>query len=226
MGLAEQIQGVHALGQVFHVDLSAWLYVASTDLMNWLNLLLPSDICIVNIQQVPDCFHARFSAWAKWYRYIICVNINTEYLKRYAWCIYHYDVHRFVQKLQDIASNWVGSQNFSFLVLSKKNRKQTTVREIYCSKIKVHWYTDNACCIVYDVIGSGFLYKMVRSMVGAMVFASKYGISLLDQITHPISVGPSWLGHTYELAPAHGLCLMRVFYGVMKNNSPRGTCGF
>lgn len=158
--------GVHALGQVasFKIDTD----IPPDNLLRAINSYLPEDIRIKKIEEVPLCFHPRFDAKKKWYRYTI-TSTPTVFNRYYA--VY------FPYKL-DLALMRKAINRFKGYSISIKK---------------------NGEFIYIDIIGKGFLYKMVRRIVGVLVDAGRGKI---------VSGGTIMC----QTAPARGLMLMKVYY--------------
>ncbi|MBI5660381.1 MAG: tRNA pseudouridine(38-40) synthase TruA [Nitrosomonadales bacterium] len=191
--------GVHALEQVVHFDtgaerpLSAWVRGA--------NALLPSSIAVLWAQPVPDEFHARFSAQARSYRYLLInrpVRIALQHGKA-GWFHAPLDVAR----MREAAQYLLGKHDFSAFRSSEcqaktpmKNLAQTEIRK-------------DGNRIVIDLTADAFLHHMVRNIVGCLVYVGKG--------KHP----PQWLREVLEsrnrsmAAPTFapdGLYLRRIAY--------------
>jgi tRNA pseudouridine38-40 synthase len=155
--------GVHALCQVAHFDSDAdrtersWLLGANT--------LLPDQISLLWIRPVDETFHARFSAHARRYRYLILNRPIRPALGhgRFSWVRERLD-----QSLMDQgASALLGEHDFSaFRAASCQARH--AVREVH--EISVHRQGD---LVVLDVVANGFLYHMVRNIAGSLLSVGK-----------------------------------------------------
>ena len=137
----------------------------------------------------------------KTYRYTIDNGeFKNVFLDRFAW---HYKYPLDTEKMQSAAKQFIGTHDFSGFASSGYTVK-TTVRTIYSLKIEK---TGNT--ITIDVTGDGFLYNMVRIIVGTLVYVGSGKIAP-DDITDIInSTDRRRAGIT---APAKGLCLKEVFY--------------
>jgi len=191
--------GVHAYGQV------ASFYTASgipaEKFTPALNTYLPDDISIISSEEVSDGFHARFSAKGKHYRYIIINRPQRSaiWAKR-AW---HIREKLDFYAMNEAARLVLGHHNFRAFCASGHSVK-TFDRTMFHSE----WRKDGDLYI-YDIKGDGFLYNMVRIMVGTMADIGK-GRLTPDIITEAIRSGDrNLLGVT---APPYGLYLMEVYY--------------
>ncbi len=166
-----------------------------------LNFALPDDMGVVSCVEVDDDFHPRYSAVAKEYVYkIYDGRAKNPFLNGFAW---HYVGKLDTDKMSAAASQFLGKHDFcSFM--AKGSKIIDTVRTIYWLNVK-----RSSDCITITVCGDGFLYKMVRIIVGTLVAVSEGKISP-DSITDIINKkSRQSAGKT---APAEGLYLNRVFY--------------
>ncbi|MBR0444924.1 MAG: tRNA pseudouridine(38-40) synthase TruA [Clostridia bacterium] len=191
--------GVHALAQVAHFDTTARM--PADKFAFALNTFLPGDIRILYSDEVPDTFHSRFCAKRKHYRYSIQTGPHADvFLRRTALHVHaplDFDV------LQNAASEYLGEHDFRAF-MSTGSTMENTVRSIYFSE-----WTMDGNLLHYDVCGNGFLYNMVRIMVGTMLEINA-GKLPKDSIRNAFSTPErSLAGAT---APAHGLTLLRVIY--------------
>lgn len=153
-------QGVHAKCQVAHFDLKKeWL---SRRLFGALNALLPDDIRILKAQRTETNFHARRSAKSKEYRYFIWNGENVSPFDR----LYKTHIKRKldVTRMREAASFLIGEHDFKAFTASSKTTIKSTIRTIFSLEIKTKGNE-----IIVLVKGSGFLYKMVRSIVGWLI---------------------------------------------------------
>ena len=190
--------GVHALGQVANFKIES--NIPSEKIANALNAKLPKDIAIVNSCEVDDDFHSRYSAKKKTYRYLI---YNSPYRSPiYKDISYHVKYELDFEKMCREAKSLLGEHDFVGFMSSGSSVKDK-VREIYdislCKKEDL---------IVIEIEGNGFLYNMVRIIVGTLVDIGRNRIKeSLEAVIS--SKSRSSCGHT---APAHGLFLKKVDY--------------
>ena len=158
--------GVHALGQVGSFALaSAW---DPADLLRALNAVLPEDVRVLDASSCAEEFHARRSATSKLYRYMLDTGpVQLPTRRRFAghvpWAL---DEHA----ARAAAALFVGRHDFASLASSGGSVK-TTVRTVTRSEMTRE--AGSASTWIYEVEASGFLRKMVRSMVGAIVEAGR-----------------------------------------------------
>lgn len=190
--------GVHALGQVANFSLNS--DISFDKIPNALNSKLPKDISIIDCVLVDENFHSRYSAKGKTYRYLIHnSSFRNPIYKDISYQV-KYDIN--IEKMKEEAKYLLGKHDFIGFMSSNSQVKDTT-REIYDISFL---YIDDILCI--EITGNGFLYNMVRIIIGTLVDIGrgKINISLKDIIS---SKDRNMAGHT---APAHGLFLKKVYY--------------
>ncbi len=199
IGAGRTDTGVHALAQCAQADVPNKKFAAA----RWvtaLNGVLPPTIRLLRGRFVPESFHARFSARGKVYRYRI---INGPVLPpleiNRAW---HVRSALDCALLNQAALLFAGEHDFASFAANRRRPELDTVRTIKGAQIR-----KRGDLIVIEFVGSGFLYKMVRLMVGAAVECA------LGKL--PLEAIAEWLRHRHRArlaAPAAGLYLMRVLY--------------
>jgi tRNA pseudouridine38-40 synthase len=195
--------GVHATGQVCHIDLpvQAW-ETLSGSLLRRLGALMPPDARVRAITPVPPSFDARFSATFRRYEYRVAdTQWGPEPLRRHdtlGW-VRPLDLDR----LNVAAAALVGEHDYA--AYCKRKEHATTVRAI----TRLDWRRDPDDVCVATVEADAFCQSMVRSLVGAML--------AVGDGRRP----PGWPGSLLALserssevtvAPAHGLTLIAVGY--------------
>ena len=190
--------GAHAMGQVanFHCNST----MSAEEILSQLRRYLPEDIGIYSCRDVHERFHARLNAKTKTYRYRIW--------NSHAPCVFQ---RRFVAVLpekldisamESAAVHLLGEHDFSAFCAAK-SKKKSTVRRVDAISI-----TREGEELRIDVTGNGFLYNMVRIMVGTLV-----EVGLHQRAGESI---PDLFGSARQdagvLMPAQGLCLMEVTY--------------
>lgn len=156
-------RGVHATAQVVHFDhatnrpLSAWL--------RGVNSHLPKDIAVLWAREVPQDFHARFSAQARRYRYVLLNRPTRPAVEhgRVAW--FHSPLD--VDKMQEAAYFLLGEHDFSSFRAAECQAKTPikTLESIHISRVGER--------IIFELQANAFLHHMVRNMVGALVHIGK-----------------------------------------------------
>lgn len=195
--------GVHALAQCAHVELANRSLVAE----RWLSALnahLPPTVRVLRCSYVPANFHARFSATGKTYRYRIWNDAVLPPLElNRAWHVY---TPIDINLLASAASLFEGRHDFAGFAANRGKPEQSTERTINAARVR-----QKGRCIEIEFSGDGFLYKMVRLMVGALVCHATGRLSAADLRTRLLAPEKTAAGARF-LAPAHGLFLVRVRY--------------
>ncbi|MDP1881131.1 MAG: tRNA pseudouridine(38-40) synthase TruA [Parachlamydiaceae bacterium] len=194
--------GVHAQGQTAHFKIDSQINLSRT--LFSLNGLLPPTIRILKIEEVSLDFHARYSAIGKEYHYHLYPNsILNPFLRLYTW---HLKRKIDVNLLKEAARLFVGTHDFtSFSNESHRgSAAKNPVRTVY--RIDV---VESEEGIRIEFEGNGFLYKMVRNIVGLLieVAANKKEIHDIQTIFEARDRRKS-----SQTAPPQGLFLMRVIY--------------
>jgi len=190
--------GVHALAQVAHLDAPRRL--PPQELLFGLNDLLPAPINILRVEEAPPGFHARHSARARSYLYLIS-HCRTAFGKRYVWWIKdNLDFGR----MQSAAELFRGFHDFSSFADRRIDKHLST--EVQIDRTELAVWGD---LIVFRIAGSHFLWKMVRRLIGILVEAGRGNLSRADI--------ERLLAHASTLpaqctAPPSGLFLAQVLY--------------
>ncbi|HRE84028.1 MAG TPA: tRNA pseudouridine(38-40) synthase TruA, partial [Opitutaceae bacterium] len=153
--------GVHARAQVFHFDLP-WRHGAAK-LKASLRVGLPSTLQIKTVQEVPATFHARFSAVGKRYEYRIFFGDPDPFIRRFVWGLER-PRPLDVSAMQDAARRLVGKRDFAAFSAKTGEEREDTVKDLRRLDLI---QKGRQLTIVAEA--DGFLYKMVRSLVGALV---------------------------------------------------------
>ena len=192
--------GVHAKGQAANCSFGTQLKIAT--LLRALNANLPEAARVLRLQEVGPKFHARFSARGKEYRYQIdCGSVADPFLRAYAW---HHPRPLDVATIRKAARLLKGRHDFSALSANPMRVVESPVRTI--SKLTV---TKQDNLLTISVRANGFLYKMVRSIVGALVKVGE-GRLTVEELRKVVKAKKRTA--LVETAPARGLFLWRVFY--------------
>ncbi len=190
--------GAHAVCQVanFHCDSE----MPCADILSALRRYLPEDIGIDSCQEAAPRFHARLNCTRKTYRYRIW---NSErpcvFERRF---VYILPEKLDVQKMNAAAAHFLGEHDFSAFCANKKMKK-STIRRIDDIQI----FRDGEE-LVFSFTGNGFLYNMVRIMVGTLL---EVGLGKREPDSIPALFGAK-REQAGPLVPAQGLCLMEVEY--------------
>lgn len=195
--------GVHAIAQCAHVDLPVRRYPPAR-WVSALNGLLPPAIRVIRCGFVTDTFHARFSAKGKTYRYRIWnAEVLSPFENKRAW---HVITPLDLELLGSLARQFCGEHDFASFAANRGTPETSTVRIIRAVRVR-----RVGPCISIEVDGDGFLYKMVRMMVGALV-QSAAGKNSPDEIRARLKSRRRAISSARVAAPAHGLFLVRVRY--------------
>ncbi|DBA69830.1 TPA: hypothetical protein ACH3X2_012548 [Trebouxia sp. C0005] len=200
--------GVHAKGQVINFY-SHKLVPDCTTMMHSLTRMLPDDVSVRSMQRVPPDFHARFTAMSKVYHYHLTVAAKVDPFTR--WYSGRVQSPVDLSLMRQAADLFIGQHDFTHFA-NLGNPDPNPVKTIRRFDI-----LPNEHGFVFQVEGNGFLYKMVRHMVGALL-AVGAGNLLPDVIAHKLALGKTQLpGEKYRgwsIAVAQGLFLMDVKYPV------------
>lgn len=195
--------GVHAKGQV--VNFFTGKVIPSLQrLLISMNCLLPKDIAVIDIEQVADDFHPTLDCKQKEYHYFVCY--GAAQLPHHRFFSWHYPHALDIDAMQRAAQHLVGEHDFATFCNFKKNSSYDhTIR--YVHEIAVTSLPDHR--LHFRIIGNNFLYKMVRNLVGTMVYVG-CGKIKEEAVAGILSSGDRTLAGV--TAPALGLCLHRVYY--------------
>lgn len=195
--------GVHALAQSAHADVPT----RALDCAEWVGALndsLPPTIRVTRARYVSDKFHARFSAKGKVYRYRVWNERVLPPLEHgRAW---HLARPLDLEKMRTESLAFIGRHDFAGFAANRGTPPEETVRTIHKVRIRC-----SGLCIQFEFSGDGFLYKMVRLMVGALVRSGQGRApsgEIQARLENPLRLFPS--GRL--VAPADGLYLVRVRY--------------
>jgi tRNA pseudouridine38-40 synthase len=192
--------GVHALAQCGHVDLDKAL--APAPWIKALNALLPPKIRVMRCRYVSNEFHARISAKGKIYRYRIwSAPVLPPFEDRRAW---HIARPLDLNVLKRAAKHFAGRHDFAGFAANRGKIEESTIRTIHSVRVRQKGH-----CVTIEFDGNGFLYKMVRLMVGTLVQCA-LGKMKIEDIVARLDSGKTTSPRF--AAPAEGLFLVRVRY--------------
>jgi tRNA pseudouridine38-40 synthase len=191
--------GVHALGQVANVRMR--LKMPPAKLVHALNAHLPQDIAVLEAEVVDDAFHAQLNAVTKEYRYAILNRPSRPALLRNT--VYHVRQTLDVGRMRAAVWCLLGEHDFRAFC-SESRSKENTVRRLLALEIE-----HNVDHVHISVCADGFLYNMVRAIVGTLlqVGLGKIGPDEVRSILESRDrrrAGPN--------APTRGLSLVSVSY--------------
>ncbi|MFD0048945.1 tRNA pseudouridine(38-40) synthase TruA [Actinomycetes bacterium NPDC127524] len=189
--------GVHALAQIANFKMSEGK--TESEIMEYLNRYLPQDISVVEVISVPDRFHARYNAKEKTYLYKIWNEQYTNpFMRKHSM---HVDQMLDITKMEAACQYFIGKHDFTAFS-NAKSKKKSMVREIYSIDIE-----ENAGFIEIRVRGNGFLYNMVRKMVGTLI---EVGLGEIEAESIPGILESKERVQTGRMAYAEGLYLEKV----------------
>jgi tRNA pseudouridine38-40 synthase len=198
IGAGRTDAGVHAQGQVVAFS-TAWRHPIE-ELQRALNAVLSKDIAVRELRPVAKGFHPRFDAASREYRYTVFNQpLRSPLTRRFA---YHFPLLLNVAAMNEAADFLVGSHDFASF--GRAPQGDNTVREVY----RAQW-TSEEPFVYFDIIANAFLYRMVRSLVGTLLLV---GTGELSPAGFEEILRPADRDRAGQLAPAHGLCLMKVNY--------------
>ncbi len=190
--------GVHALAQVAHLEAPRRL--APQKILYGLNDLLPASINILKAEEAPPDFHARHMARGKSYLYLVSRR-RTAFGKRYVWLVKDdLDIHR----MRNAADLFTGFHDFASFADKRIDKHLSTQVKIERMEI-----LSRGELIVFRIVGSHFLWKMVRRLVGILVETGRGTLSAADVAKLLTSASDLPARCT---APASGLFLAQVLY--------------
>jgi tRNA pseudouridine38-40 synthase len=193
--------GVHALAQCAHVDLPD-RRLAAPRWVSALNGVLPAAIRVLRCRYVARDFHARFSAKGKTYRYRIWAGPILPPLELNR--VWHITAPFDLNLLGVTGERFVGTHDFAAFGANRGRQEENTVRTIRSLRVR-----GRAPSISIEITGDGFLYKMVRLMVGAMMQVA-FKKADIAEIEESLRNGRASRGRF--AAAAEGLYLMKVWY--------------
>ncbi len=220
--------GVHALGQV--ANFPTQCAIPCEKIRRGLQSFLPGDVVVLNADEVPAEFHATYSAKRKRYRYAIHqAPVCSPFLQRYVW----FRSEEFnVDSMQQAADYLPGTQDFRCFESHFPN-KATSVRTVEEAKLfrAGHWAVWNPWSLMrplpteeadgpflcFEIVADGFLYNMVRAIVGTLVRVGRGQWPPEKMRTLIENQDRSQAGET---APAQGLYLVSVDYEEPREGNP------
>lgn len=199
VGASRTDAGVHAAGQVAHLDLEG--PVDASRLLRGANALAGPDIAVVSVDEAPPGFHARYSARGKRYVYrILARSAPSPLLREISW---HLPVPLDLSAMREAAACLVGRRNFSAFAKAGGPPRDPVrdLRELTLER--------RGDLVLVRMVADAFLYGMARAIVGTLVEVGRGRMSparVLDILEggERSAAGPA--------APARGLCLEEVLY--------------
>lgn len=191
--------GAHAAGQVvsFHADTNR----SCRELTALLRQYLPEDLGVLEITEAPPRFHARLSATGKTYVYRVWNSrVPNVFERRY---LYQLGEPLDIAAMEQAAQDFLGTHDF-LAFCSNKHFKKSSVRTITALTIETIGPE-----VRFTITGNGFLYNMVRIMVGTLL---EIGLHRRAVDSIPDILASRSREQAGETAPARGLCLKEVYY--------------
>ncbi len=199
VGTSRTDAGVHAKEFTFHIDCAD--NIPKEAFLRGLNGLLPYDIAVTDVKEISSDFHARYNAKGKTYCYnIYNSNKKDPFKLRFAWQI---ERPLNIEKMNEFAKAIIGKHDFYAFSSSGRTVEDTvrTVSECYVTK--------NGDDVKLYITADGFLYNMVRIIIGTAVAVSDGKINVCDIEKIMKNKDRAALGMT---APPQGLFLEKVHY--------------
>lgn len=198
-GCSRTDTGVHANEYCFSFETEH--NIPCNNIIRGMNSILPDDISILSCEEVPADFHARYSCIAKEYEYLI---LNRQSKDPFlAGRALHYPFKLDIPLIEKAAQDFVGTHDFTSFC-GTANLKENTVRTIEYFKV-----IQNENLVKLIVKGDGFLYNMVRIMVGTLIFINE---GKLDAGSIPAIIEAKDRNLAGKTIGAQGLYLNKVFY--------------
>ena len=191
-------KGVHAKGQVLHVDID--VNITEYKLKCAMNSLLPNDIHIISTKVVNEDFHARYMTKEKVYEYKLNMGEFNPIERNY---IYQFNKKLDLDKMNEAIKYFIGIHDFKAFTPNKDIR-DNYIREIYDIKIE-----EKDDIVTFTFRGNGFIKYQIRNMVGLLI---EIGLSRKDvSCVKKILESKSRSNH-FRTAHPEGLCLVKVIY--------------
>lgn len=201
--------GVHAVAQRFHADIPETCRMTAQNWRDALNAHLPSSIRIMAAQGVPDDFHARFNATGKRYDYLIWRGaVLPPFLAGRAWHLPHaFDAALLAEALHV----YVGTHDFRRFAAKRGNEPEPAPEGFYLRTIydAVVEEEQGGEMLRLRFHGNGFMYRMVRLLVGTAHQVARERMRLAELSAHLTELDAPKARYC---APADGLYLQEVEY--------------
>lgn len=195
VGCGRTDTGVHAAQYIAHFESEAMV----DKFIHRLNKMLPSDIGIIGLYEVPENFHARFDAISRTYLYKISKQKPVFETNFVYWDRRSYDI----DKMNQASELLLRHDDFAAFCKKKEEGKTTT-----CKVDRAAW-TDMGNLLVFEIAADRFLRNMVRSIVGTLLQVGAGNISVDD---FEKIIASKFRGNAGPSAPAKGLTLKSVEY--------------
>lgn len=206
IGAGRTDAGVHARGQCAHFDTTCAIPTQRFPLA--LTSRLPKEIAVWRACEVPGTFHACRSVKGKIYRYTIYNGPIRAPL--YAKTAMHIAEKLDIMRMRQAVEILLGEYDFSAFVTGLSERKKKAPQARNVRRIFKLQIDQDGCLVQIEVGGTGFLYNMVRTMVGTLVEVGR-GKQEPDWVGEVLASGDR--RRAGPVVSPHGLCLMEVLYG-------------
>ncbi len=198
LGAGRTDAGVHASGQVIAFDVN-WQH-GLEDLQRALNATLPVDIAVLELEQTADTFHPRYDAVSRAYRYSICnTRVRNPLKMRYA---LHVPQELDIDAMRRALAGIIGTHDFA--AFGQPTVGESTTRSMYRADVIA-----DASMIAIELQANGFLYRMVRRIVGTLIPVGRGDQTPEDFVEILKSAD---LNRAGPAAAPNGLCLIEVNY--------------
>jgi tRNA pseudouridine38-40 synthase len=197
VGAGRTDSGVHARGQIASFKTESSLHCGA--LARSLNGVLPDDVAVLDVEEAPEDFNARYSAKARHYQYVIST-VPTALGRRFAWSM---DYKLDLALMKGVAERITGEHDFTSFC-----KAESEVAHHRCRVADAHWTKKNST-ILFDITADRFLHGMVRALVGTMVEIGR-GYRQIDQFGEILNGKDRSLAGM--AAPPRGLFLTDVTY--------------
>ncbi len=200
IGAGRTDSGVHAVHQTAHVRIKHRMPAEAV--RKALNGILPHDMAVKEVEEMPSGFHARYDAKGKIYQYFVWNSRTRSPLN--APISYHYPRKLDLRKMKQAARVFRGRHDFKSFQASGSKKKMNTVRDLKRLDIE-----KKGALIQFTFEGNGFLYNMVRNLTGTLLWAGEGRVSVegtrrILEAKDRRKAGPT--------VPAKGLFLVKVKY--------------
>ena len=191
-------KGVHALGQIAHVDIT--VSITEEKFKRALNSLLPNDIHVIETVRVDDDFHARYMAKEKIYQYKLNMGEYNPIERNY---VYQFSHKLDINKMNKAIKYFIGKHDFRAFTETKEKRNSYE-REILDATIE-----EDSDILTFTFRGNGFIKYQVRNMVGLLIQIG-LGKKEIDSVLEILEGKNRSVG--YRTAHPEGLYLVKVIY--------------
>ncbi|WP_078550105.1 tRNA pseudouridine(38-40) synthase TruA [Litchfieldia alkalitelluris] len=197
VGCSRTDAGVHAIEQIANFKTNKNL--TEVEVMEYLNRYLPQDISVVEVEIVPDRFHARYNAQDKTYLYKIWnESYSNPFMRKYSM---HIEKKLNITEMKKASQYFIGKHDFTSYS-NAKSKKKSMVREIFSID-----FEEEGGFISIRVRGDGFLYNMVRKIVGTLI---EVGLGEKEASSIPDILASKERVQTGLMAHAEGLYLEKI----------------